>query len=972
MYHFTEAEYLKYLYNEGRCNIGFLDDKPRNELVLIIGRRGTKCESFNYNFYTTEGTISAKELLTRLNNKEKIGIYTYDPYTWEKNITYDLQAEYNGVQEVLRLTTKYGRIDEVTLNHPYLVWRNTWDEPQWVESQNLQIGDRLAVSKSLEIFGKKSIGEDKAKILGYLQGDGGTTFNVGFTNFNKNIIKEIKKIIPRNFKGYILKSTKVKGQYRIINEANENRSETAENKVTSWLKENNAFGNKTRHREIPECIKKAPKNEIAIFLNRLYASDSLISINKPRKQHLNPKASISITLASKTFILDIQKELLKFGIISNWNFAVAKINGKEFDSWRLYISQKDSIIKFADEINIFQKEDKVEKAKQISLKKINQNNPLELLPKGAWNRILNIKKERNLSNAYIIGKHGINQNERLRPKNQLSKDKAKRYAKNINDKILFNLTNSEIYWDSVESLENLGKNPTIALEVKGTNIIGNDIISHNSTIASWVAAYETYKLLKVYHPQNHYKLLPDAEIHLTCVATSEDQANLLFRQILGYYAQSTYFHRYMNKPTSDRIYIRSRRELDKYGEDGRASIVVKSAACSARGVRGPGNIVIIMDEQAHFVDEKTQSNKSDKAIYDAITPSVAQFRDDGKIINISSPLNKSGMLWDLYNQALSGAEQILMIQAPSWEINNTLSTTFLKGRYNQDVITYDCEFGANFSDRVKAWLPEEYLRRVIVPELKQKTNGIPRVPYFVGLDIGLKEDGTAIAISHIEAVEDPDTGQIVDKIELDFVGQRSAGVYPYENYDILDFDMITDWILEVCSKFHIIGGLLDQHNGELAAQHLAKKGMPQFDLIHHTRAFNSNLYQNFMMLCIDRRLRLFNCKPNAEDDDEIIDEILKLQVKQFSKNVIRVEAPKIQGYHDDRSDAIMRSVWLASEALKSGAISGKTNSLANNRYHFIKDANHYRMIKARHHNITDNRRNIRHNRRNAWTNKYGK
>jgi len=66
--------------------------------------------------------------------------------------------------------------------------------------------------------------------------------------------------------------------------------------------------------------------------------------------------------------------------------------------------------------------------------------------------------------------------------------------------------------------------------------------------------------------------------------------------------------------------------------------------------------------------------------------------------------------------------------------------------------------------------------------------------------------------------------------------------------------------------------------------------MPQFDLVHHTRQFNSNLYQNFMMLCIDRKLRLFNNKPNAEDDDVVIEELLKLQVKQYSKNVIKVEA----------------------------------------------------------------------------------
>lgn len=961
---------MRYLYNEGRCNIPFLDDKPRNELVLIIGRRGTKCFSSSTSLCTTAGTISSGELLTRLNNGEKIGIFTYNPKTFKKYVTYDILAEDNGTRYIKRITTKYGKQEEVTEEHPYYVWRDDWLEPKWVKSKDLLIGDRLAISKSLDIFGNDSIGEDKAKLLGYLLGDGGLTSGIKFTNTNNVLIKEIQKILDSDFPGHTIKDINgSKFGFNIVSD--DKRGIPLKNKVLNWIRDLGEC-NKATYKRIPNCIKKAPKTEVSIFLNRLYACDGFVSIDKPRFQHSNPKISICITLSSKEFILDIQRELLKFGIFSVWNYARVKLDGKEFDSWRLNISQKDSIVKFADEINIFQKEDNVEKAKQLSLEKIDQNNPLNILPKGAWNRILKVRKEKKLTNASILGKHGVGHNERLRPNYKLSKEKAKTYSKNIGDDFLYNLSDSEVCWDTVACLEYLGEQPTVALEVKGTNIIGNDIISHNSTLASWVAAYETYKLLKVHHPQSYYKLLPDAEIHLTCVATSEDQANLLFRQILGYYAQCTYFHRYLNKPTADKVYIRSRRELEKYGEEGRASIVVKSAACSARGVRGAGNLLAIMDEQAHFVDEKTQSNKSDKSVYDALTPSIAQFGNDGKIINISSPLNKSGLLWDLYNQALGGAEQLLLIQAPSWEINTTLSTSFLKGRYNQDPITYDCEFGGNFSDRVKAWMPQEYLRKVIVPDLKQKTNGTPRTPYFVGLDIGLKEDGTAIAISHVETVEDEETGQKIDKIELDYVDQRAAGLPPYEDYNILDFDMITDWVKEVCSRFHIMKGLIDQHNGALAAQHLAKKGLPQFELIHHTRQFNSELYQNFMMLCIDRRLRLFNNKPNAEDDDPIIDELLKLQVKQFSKNVISVEAPKIQGQHDDRADAIMRSIWLASEAIKAGMVGGKYNSLSNNRYQFIRDANHYKMIKSRHHNITDNRRNVRNTRRSSWTNKYGK
>ena len=502
----------------------------------------------------------------------------------------------------------------------------------------------------------------------------------------------------------------------------------------------------------------------------------------------------------------------------------------------------------------------------------------------------------------------------------------------FNERELYHFTEKEY----LEHLYNQGRCNIKYLDDKPRNelvlIVGRR--GSKSSLASWIAAYETYKLLKIPHPQKHYGLLPDAEIHLTTLATSEDQANLLFRQILGHFSQSNYFHRFLNKPTADRVSIRSRRDLEKYGEEGKTSIMVKSAPCSARAARGPGNIVVIMDEQAHFVDENAESNKSDIAVYEAITPSVATFKGDGKIINISSPLNKSGMLWDLYNKSLTGDSNLLMIQAPSWEINNTLDSTYLKGRYHNNPITYECEFGGNFSDRVSSWMPEEYLRRIIVPDLKEKTAGTARIPHFMGLDIGFKEDGTSIAVSHIVTVKDEETGDNINKIEIDYVDSRSAGIHPYEKLEVLDFELLADWIAEICNKFFIVKGMVDQHNGMLVTQNLAKRGLHQFELAYHTRQFNSDLYQNFMMLCIDKKLRLYNNKTAEYNDSDLIQELLRLQVVQHSKNVISVESPKLKGQHDDRSDALMRSVWLATEALKGGATGSM--SLSNNRKYVFK------------------------------------
>ena len=850
LYNFTEQEYLNYLYNEGRCNISYIDDKIRPELVLVIGRRGTKCCWENSYITTTEGTITYGELYDRFKKGEKIGLFTYDE-NWNKFITYDIIVDDNDYQITKKIITSMGRSEIVTLNHPYYVWRDEWYEPQWVECKDLKIGDKIAIASSQCLFGNISVGIPRIEMLAHLYGT-----------------------------------------------------------------EKNA----PRHKKIPDVIKKAPKNEVKLFLNILF---NYISYVEMRKDRGVIRGEINFFYPYPEFLTDIQRELLKFGVIAR----ITKNNDKT-SSYYLAISNKDNIIKFAEEININGREGEVKK-------------------------LVDFYANKKSVNFYA----GLPGSSRKRLKESANKILAQK------------LIDSKIYWDSIKEINSTGNLRTIALEVKDTNIIGNDIISHNSTISSWIAVYETYRLLKIYHPQKHFGLLPDAEIQLTTIATTEDQANTLFRQILGHFSQCNYYHRYINKPLNDKVLIRSRRDLEKYGDEGKASIIVRSSPCSARAMRGVGNLLVIMDEQAHFVDEKTQSNKSDKSVYDAITPSVANFKGEGRIINISSPLTKSGVLWDLHNLALEGAEHLLLIKAPSWEINQNLPSDFLRARYKADPITYDCEFGGEFSDRIKSWMPEEYLRKIIIPDLKPKKTGVTRVPHFVGLDIGFKGDGTAIAVTHVVQVIEDD--KKIDKIELDFIEARYAGEPPYENMDMLDFELIADWIGEVCNKYFVVRGLLDQHNGVLVSQNLAKRHLPQFDLIYHTRNFNSELYQNLMMLTIDRKLRIFNERPNEFSDSDLINELLKLQVKQHSKNIIEVESPKIKGCHDDLSDALARSVWLAAEAMRTGMVSGSL-ATANTRYTHVKDSNQYQMVKTRLHNITDNRRNIRQNRTFNWMHKYGK
>ena len=475
-----------------------------------------------------------------------------------------------------------------------------------------------------------------------------------------------------------------------------------------------------------------------------------------------------------------------------------------------------------------------------------------------------------------------------------------------------------------------------------------------STLSGIFASYEVYRLLNLYHPQGYYGLPPGNRIQIISIGTDKDQAGILFNEVTSHLSRCEYFSRYIANNTQSIIQFRTPHDIEKYGEtarqengkfvsfNGKATIRVTFKSCIAKGLRGFGNIVVILDEMAHFLAEGQSSAKD---IYDAITPSTAAFSPknpnnneepigpvESRIICISSPLNKTGKFFDLYHQAMSGgpgAENMLAIQAPTWEVNPTIAPSYYRQKYHADPTVFMTEHGAQFSDRIRAWIEREADLVACVDEtLLPKTQGIPRFPHQMGLDVGLVGDGTCVVITHVEG----------DKIILDYHECWMAGVDWRESnphltdYSCeyakqlssaarLDFEEIASWIINLTKKFYITDGIFDRWNGIPLEQAFVKAGLRQFKSEFFTRDVASKIYQNAKLMMYDERLVLYDHPKGTNGKrSPFIQELLTLQATQVSKNTVVVEAPDQTGYHDDMSDAFVRAVWLSSQRLSSSAI----------------------------------------------------
>lgn len=521
-----------------------------------------------------------------------------------------------------------------------------------------------------------------------------------------------------------------------------------------------------------------------------------------------------------------------------------------------------------------------------------------------------------------------------------------------------------------------------------------------STLSGVFASYEVYRLLNLYNPQEYYGLPNGNRIQILSVATNKDQAGLLFNEVTSHLAKCEYFKPYIANNTLSHVNFRTPYDIEKYGPttkqesngkfqslNGKASLRVTFKPCIARSLRGFGNVVIILDEVAHFQDK---GGSSAKEVYTALEPSTAAFsrknpitgrtvidpttgreeRSESRIILISSPLGREGLFYERYDLAMRGGEgarNLLAIQAPTWEINPNVTADVFTSKFHADPSTFVVEFGAQFSEQFAGWIERASdLEACIDPARRPVLQARPRLAHQMGVDLGLVGDGTAICITHNDG----------DKIVVDYHEIWQAGVdwctsnphlvqegqkppYPTDyarslvNVERLDFDEIANWIETICKRFYITKGLFDRYSGIVLEQALHKKGLKQFTSEFFTRDQTSKMYGMVKGLVYHNRLSLYDwpipekAREGNTKHGPFIAELLSLQAKMISKNIVLVEAPKTEGAHDDLADAFIRSVWLSMERQMNSKHIG--NSETRPVISSTQTADRYQMARSRYH-----------------------
>jgi len=244
--------------------------------------------------------------------------------------------------------------------------------------------------------------------------------------------------------------------------------------------------------------------------------------------------------------------------------------------------------------------------------------------------------------------------------------------------------------------------------------------------------------------------------------------------------------------------------------------IFQAIPASARASRGKAVALAVFDEIAFSLD--TDANRGARALFDALSPAIAQFAPYSKILELSSPWIADGVFYEHFTQAQSGEFNGMSArQIPTWEINPGLpwGCDFLENARKKDEDTFWVEFGAQFRRSNSALLAPEIVDAAVN---KDRTTTIVqrelRGTYVLALDPargGQGRDSYVACIVHYEG----------ERLIVDLFHEFEA------NFEIggkkeVNIAEVEYWIAEKHRMYDFESIVLDQYNSAATIQSLSK------------------------------------------------------------------------------------------------------------------------------------------------------
>ena len=381
------------------------------------------------------------------------------------------KAYHSGYKRVYRLRTRSGREIKASANHPFLRISG------WARLDELRPGDRIAVPRALPAVPQKPISMDENEIvlLAHLIGDGCYVRGqpLHYTSADATCLEAVKEAATRRF-DVRPRLVQQESWYHLYLSANQHLTWGTRNPIAAWLDEElGIYGQRSPEKMIPEAIFRLPPEQIALFLHHLWATDGTISRASSGRSYVIYYAS-----SSGPLIAQVQHLLLRLGILST-----IRLNRKKGyrPTFQLHVQGRTEQLKFLQRVGIFGNKGALVEEALTRLAAIPANPNTDVLPKEVWREINRARQEQGWSLREFHRRMGWAHDGTNRQKHGVSRFRMQQILQVLPDPQLEALAHSDLYWDEIISIEEVGVEEVFDATVPGThNFVANDIVVHNS------------------------------------------------------------------------------------------------------------------------------------------------------------------------------------------------------------------------------------------------------------------------------------------------------------------------------------------------------------------------------------------------------------------------------------------------------------------------------------------------------------
>ena len=475
-----------------------------------------------------------------------------------------------------------------------------------------------------------------------------------------------------------------------------------------------------------------------------------------------------------------------------------------------------------------------------------------------------------------------------------------------------------------------------------------------TTITQWLVAYFMYRLMRLGNPQSHYQMRQDQPISVTLIATSEDQAISLLAPARSAIKRSPYLARFVTGDRDAAIELNTPHNVE-VGLGPESGIKITAAPCSAKAARGPANFAVLLEEFGLFYSTITDSNNSDRAIYEAVAPSLSDLQNPhtgepaGTLFIVSTPLSDVSYMYELESliwNSPATLESMLVLHLPSYWTNRLLPSAKLREQYFISPTSFSLEYEARYTTQGNTKFTKDAMQGVILPPESGDIAVSPIERCYMGLDLGLVNDPSSVTVvakavggktrivhhetfhcsTHPEMILDGSVdlyeGDSESALEVDISEVQSEN---QRTRKVLDIRKVAREVDRIWKLWGCEAGLGDQWNSHGIKSHLQSGARNKLIFLELGDIHNSRIAYNFIAAVESNQIEIYASISDFEEEGTLLRELIKLRmfVTKGIPPKIRLVAPVGKGHHDDQYSSLSRAVFLANKSieLKPGASS---------------------------------------------------